>query len=153
MGSFGQTDSREKSPVYATHSPELANGFVWENGALASFRSGNSPPDPQLASFGESPPVRSIGTFRNSTHQNVPMGSFGKTDFREMSPDYSTHSPEFANGFVWSEPLASFGKPPMSESRPVFSTESPETPIGFVWSGPLASFGNASHDVDETRRG
>jgi hypothetical protein len=34
MGSFGQTDSREKSPVYATHSPEFANRFVWENGQL-----------------------------------------------------------------------------------------------------------------------
>jgi hypothetical protein len=55
----------------------------------------------KLASFGESPLVRGIGTFRNSAHQNGPMGSFGKTDFREMSPDYATHSPELANGFVW----------------------------------------------------
>jgi hypothetical protein len=54
-----------------------------------------------LASFGESPLARGIDIFRNSTHHNGPMGSFGATDSRETSPVCATHSPELANGFVW----------------------------------------------------
>jgi hypothetical protein len=86
MGSFGQTDPREKSPVYATHSPELANGFVSKKRPLASF--------------GESPLARGIGTFRNSAHHNGSMGSFGQTGSRETPPVCATHSPELAIGFV-----------------------------------------------------
>ena len=99
MGSFGETDSREKSPVYATHSPELANGFVWSRGVGFVWETA---PHPKLASFGESPLAQGIGTFRNSAHHNGSMGSFGETDSREKSPVYATHSPELANGFVWS---------------------------------------------------
>jgi hypothetical protein len=43
MGSFGQTDSREKSPVYATHSPEFAIGFVSKNGHWLRSGKAHSP--------------------------------------------------------------------------------------------------------------
>jgi hypothetical protein len=43
MGSFGKTDFREMSPDYATHTPELANGFVWENGHWLRFVRGAGP--------------------------------------------------------------------------------------------------------------
>jgi hypothetical protein len=58
-----------------------------------------------LASFGESPLAQSIDTFRNPTHHNGSMGSFGQTDSREMPPVCATHSPEFAIGFVWYFPI------------------------------------------------
>ena len=137
---FVWEDRFSRSPDYATHSPELANGFVWENGHWLRFVRGAGPLIPHwLAlkigghttaimqsdprpfswdratlrghddSFVESPSIRGIGTFRNSAHQNGPMGSFGKTDFREMSPDYATHSPEIANWVRLGErSLASF---------------------------------------------
>ena len=65
------------------------------------LRSGRRPHRPHLASFGESPCRRGIVTFRDSTHHNGPMGSFGQTVSRAISPVFSTHPAEIPIGFVW----------------------------------------------------
>jgi hypothetical protein len=98
MGSFGATDSREKSPVYATHSPEIAIGFVWENESLASF--GDTASTPDWLRLGK-PARAGRRHFSDQIVSKLVLASFGETDSREMPPVYATHSPEIANGFVW----------------------------------------------------
>ena len=66
---------------------------------VASFGETASPTP--LASFGESPCRRGIDTFRNSTHHNGSMGSFGQTVSRAIWPVFSTHHAEIPIGFVW----------------------------------------------------
>ena len=144
MGSFGQTESSAIWPVFLTHPPESPIGFVSQKRSLASS--------------GESSPGQSINTFRNSTHHNGPMGSFGQTVSWAIRPVFSTHYAETAVGFVSQKrSLASFGESSPGQSIdtyrnstyhsgsmgsfgqtvswaiwPVFSTHHAETPIGFV---------------------
>jgi hypothetical protein len=103
MGSFGATDSREVAGLRDPFSRTCQ--WVRLGKRVIGFVRGK-------------PSARRIDTFRNSTHRNGPMGSFGETDSREKSPVHATHSPEFANGFVshgriagsnrYSLPLGSF---------------------------------------------
>jgi hypothetical protein len=95
------------------------------------------------------PLAQSIDTFRNSTHHNGPMGSFGQTDSRETSPVCATHSPELANGFVWENGhwLRS-GKAHSPGSLTFFGTQHIRTGIGFVrgsrFEGDFAGFLDSS---------
>ena len=81
------------------------------------------------------PPARSIHIFRNSTHHNGPMGSFGEADSREKSPVSRPIMPRFPLGSFRKTALASFG-------------EQPTIPIGFVWGKPACPediFRNSTH--------
>jgi hypothetical protein len=149
MGSFGETVSWEIAPVCSTYPPEIAVGFVWENGAPT-----------ELASFGESPP-RGVslyfGTQHIGTGQWVRLGSrFGGDLTCFLDPSSRDHrwlrlGERCADriGFVWENgaptELASFGETVSWEIAPVCSTHPPEIAVGFVWeNGGLASFGERS---------
>jgi hypothetical protein len=58
--------------------------------------------------FGESPLARGFDTFRNSTHRNGPMGSFGATDSRRSRP--------VTRPILPSLPMGSFGKRPLTRT-------------------------------------
>ena len=101
---------------------------------MASF--GRTARRPNWLRLGNSLLARSIDTFRNSTHHNGSMGSFGETVSWEIAPDCSTHPPEIAVGFVWENgpptELASFGECPAGPNW-LRLGKRPADRIGFVW--------------------
>jgi hypothetical protein len=98
MGSFGQTVSRAIWPFSRPIMPRYPLGSFGAT-PLASF--GKTASQTQLASFGDGPCRRGIDTFRDSTHHNGSMGSFGEDDSRAVLPVFSTHHAEIPIGFVW----------------------------------------------------
>ena len=116
MGSFGKTVSWRDLPVFSTHYPEIAIGFVWQDGRWLALKIGGhttaimqSGPRPfswdratlrghddsfgegELASFGESPRAGAMTISELNTSELV-LASFGKT------------APGPPIGFVWGRP-------------------------------------------------
>jgi hypothetical protein len=88
LASFGETASRRPSPVFSTHHPESAIGFVWSFG--------------RWVRSGERPGPRRRCSPNPGGHRNWYWLRLGKTTSWRLSPNFSTHHPESAIGFVWS---------------------------------------------------
>jgi hypothetical protein len=143
MGSFGETVSREMSPVYATHSPEIANGFVSQNGRW--LRSGKTAPPGARTFFGTQhiitgqwvrlgKPFRGrCRPFMRPILPRLPLGSFG----RAVVGFVRGNTPHLEQGHfselnTSERVLASFGEAVSWEPSTAFSTHLPEYAIGFV---------------------
>jgi hypothetical protein len=134
MGSFGQTGSRETPPVCATHSPELAIGFVSKNGQLAcsekkigGHTTAIMPSGPRPFSWGSGDPSE-IMTIRSGT------GPARGTD------DFRTQHIRTGIGFVRGNRFA-------AERARFFDPSSRDRHwIRFVIRS-LASFGEAAREV------
>jgi hypothetical protein len=97
---MGSSENRGRHDCnHASSTPPGPRPFSWGGVTIPMVMTVRFEKRP-LASFGESPLARGIGTFRNPAHPNGSMGSFGQTGSREKPPVCATHPPELANGFL-----------------------------------------------------